>query len=273
MPGDAAARLGICPWHAGQVERHANPRLHRIRRYQALPPSAAFGRHRFHGPCRRPDRHLSRPDAARGARGDQARVHDRPQETPAPHPDCHRRGPRGAQSPDPLLEPVSLRRALEPQPPGAAQWPYRPQASAPAGGLLPLFRLRGTQGGPHPRSAGEKDRKDQAGIRQLVTSARNPAVRDPEARHPAPRHRRHGAETGEHEARRRKPRSRRCGTGGGPRAARRPQGTDSSAPESARGLKGMACPAGRPFPLRHLLRPKADAHGPVESPPPGRRLG
>ena len=54
----------------------------------------------------------------------------RPGQVPGPHPHRHRRRPRGPQPPGPLLEPVPLRRAVEPQPHGAAERPHRPQAPA-----------------------------------------------------------------------------------------------------------------------------------------------
>ena len=83
VPGPAAARDDADPGPAGPVERHPGPHLHRVRRHQALPPAAALGRHRHDRPGRRADRHLSRPDAAGRARGDQAGLHDRPEEAPA----------------------------------------------------------------------------------------------------------------------------------------------------------------------------------------------
>ncbi len=147
------------PGPAGQVEQHPDPHLHRVRRHQALPPAAARGRHRYDRPGQRADRHLSRSDAAGRARGDQARVHDRPETAPGPHPDRHRRRARGPEPPDPLLEPVPFRRALEPEPPGAAQRSHRPQAPAQRRGLLPLLRLHRPQGRPHPRRCSSRRRK------------------------------------------------------------------------------------------------------------------
>src|SRR5208337_1941383 len=58
------------------------------------------------------------------AGGDQAGLHDRPEEAPRPYPDRHRRCPRGPEPPDSLLEPVPFRRALESEPPRTAQRPY-----------------------------------------------------------------------------------------------------------------------------------------------------
>ncbi len=124
--------LGIMNSHGspGPVERHPDHHLHRVRRHQALPAPAALGRHRRDRPGRRADRHLSRPHAAGRAGGHQAGLQHRPEEASGPHPDRHRRRPRGAEPANPLLEPVPLRRAVEPQPPGAAQRPHRPQAPA-----------------------------------------------------------------------------------------------------------------------------------------------
>ena len=157
VPGPAPAGDDAGPRHAGPMERHPDHHLHRVRRHQALPPATAHGRHRHHRPGRRADRRLSRPDPAGRTRGDQAGLHDQPEQEPAPHPDRHRRRPRGPEPPDPLLEPVPFRRALEPEPHGAAQRPHRPQAPAQRRGLLPLLRLHRPQGRPHPVRPGPED--------------------------------------------------------------------------------------------------------------------
>ena len=85
---------------------------------------------------------------------------------PKKHPlrilDCHRCRPRGPQPPDPLLESLPLRRAVESQPDGAAQRPHRPQAPAERRGLLPLLRL----------PAAAEDRILQALVRKTETIKR-----------------------------------------------------------------------------------------------------
>ena len=98
--------------------------------------------------------HLPRRHGRRHARGDQARLQRRPGEAPAAHPDRHRRRARGRQPPEPLRRPLPLRRAVEPQPHGAAQRPHRPQAPARARGALPLLLPRAAAGGP--RAAGAR---------------------------------------------------------------------------------------------------------------------
>ena len=118
------------------------------KRYLKQQLEAAIAEHR---PGRTPDRGLPRPDAAGTTGRDQAGVQRRPQQTPGPHPDRHRRRPRRPQPAGPLLEPVPLRRALEPQPAGAAQRPHRPQAPAQTRGLLPLLRLHAS--GPRTASS------------------------------------------------------------------------------------------------------------------------
>ena len=62
VSGTARARRTIIK--AGSLERHAGPHLHRVRRHQALSPSAALGRDRRDRPRRRPDRDLPRSDAS-----------------------------------------------------------------------------------------------------------------------------------------------------------------------------------------------------------------
>ena len=134
------------------VERHPRHHLHRVRRHQALPARSSSRRPSraptgpseriaiFHGPTP-PD---EREEIKRAFNAD-------PAQAPGAHPDRHRRRPRGPQPPGPLLEPVPLRCALEPQPHGAAQRPHRPQAPAAARGLLPLLRLHPAARRPRPR--------------------------------------------------------------------------------------------------------------------------
>ena len=64
-----------------------------------------------------------------------------PKKNRASDPHRDRRRSRRSESPDPLLEPLPFRRAVESQPDGAAQRTHRPQAPAEGRGLLPLLRL------------------------------------------------------------------------------------------------------------------------------------
>ena len=83
--------------------------------------------------------------------------------------------------------PLPLRRAVEPEPHGAAQRPHRPQAPARRRGALPLLRLRAAR----PRTASSRcwSRRRRRSSRSSAASPRSsrPTRAPAQARHPAPR--------------------------------------------------------------------------------------
>ncbi len=226
--------------------------------------SSSSSRPRSHGTDRaeRAHRRLPRPDAAGRARGDQAGLQRRPEQAPAPHPDRHRRRPRGPEPPDPLLEPVPLRRALEPEPPGAAQRPHRPQA--PAAAPRSAATTSSTSSGPRTASSQSSSSKTEtikkrAG--QPLPGDRRPAGRDRSSTASAAT----DVDRAAKRDRGRRPRRRASGRPS-TRSWKRPaSGRTSCAKQIERlqdlleELAGVGRPRRRPLPAGHLLRPGAAA--------------